>query len=72
MDDSNDMNRADDFGSDDDLLGSNSEIAVKLRQFYTAIQDEAIPDKFLDLLEKLDQAEQALQHQDGKGETAHE
>ena len=50
------------FGPDDDLLGSNSEIAVKLRQFYTAIQEEKIPDKFLDLLDKLDKAEQESQN----------
>ena len=30
---------------------------VKLRSLYAAVQDEAIPDRFLDLLEKLDQAE---------------
>lgn len=62
MDDGKEKNGSDIFGPDDDLLGSNSEIAVKLRQFYTAIQEEKIPDKFLDLLEKLDKAEQESQN----------
>lgn len=62
MDDGKEKNGSDIFGPDDDLLGSNSEIAVKLRQFYTAIQEEKIPEKFLDLLEKLDKAEQESQN----------
>ncbi|WP_425373626.1 NepR family anti-sigma factor [Notoacmeibacter ruber] len=37
----------------------NSEISRKLRLLYDTVQEEDIPDKFLDLLEKLDQAEQA-------------
>ncbi|MCP1199739.1 hypothetical protein NIM86_09985 [Notoacmeibacter sp. MSK16QG-6] len=40
-------------------MEQNSEISQKLRSLYEAVQEEAIPDKFLDLLEKLDQAEQA-------------
>ena len=40
-----------------DLLDPNNQIGVKLRSLYSAAQDEAIPDRFLDLLEKLDQAE---------------
>lgn len=47
------------FVADADLLGSNSNIAVKLKEFYKTLQDEPIPNKFLDLLEKLDQAEEA-------------
>ena len=43
----------------DDGLGANSDIGAKLRAFYGAVQDQPIPDKFLDLLEKLDQVEQA-------------
>ncbi|EYS94103.1 NepR family anti-sigma factor [Bartonella bacilliformis] len=43
----------------DNLFGVNREIALKLRQFYMGIQEEAIPAHFLDLLKKLDQAEQA-------------
>lgn len=41
----------------DELLGPNSQIANQLRAFYTSIQEETIPDRFLDLLEKLDQVE---------------
>nr|WP_237122702.1 NepR family anti-sigma factor [Pseudochrobactrum asaccharolyticum] len=38
-------------------MGANSEIGTKLRALYSSIQDETIPERFLDLLEKLDQAE---------------
>ncbi|CAM1641765.1 NepR family anti-sigma factor [Bartonella choladocola] len=62
MDDGKEKNGSENFGPQDDLLGSNSEIAVKLRQFYTALQEEEIPEKFLDLLEKLDKAEQGSQN----------
>ncbi|CDM58803.1 hypothetical protein LPU83_3153 [Rhizobium favelukesii] len=40
-----------------DILDPNSQIGVKLRSLYAAVQEEAIPERFLDLLEKLDQAE---------------
>ncbi|KQV10765.1 hypothetical protein ASC97_15750 [Rhizobium sp. Root1203] len=40
-----------------DVLDPNSQIGVRLRSLYAAVQEEAIPDRFLDLLEKLDQAE---------------
>ncbi|MBB3451922.1 hypothetical protein FHT86_000178 [Rhizobium sp. BK313] len=40
-----------------DILDPNNQIGNRLRSFYAAVQDEAIPDRFLDLLEKLDQAE---------------
>ncbi len=43
----------------DDGLGPNSDIGAKLRAFYGAVQDQPIPDRFLDLLEKLDRVEQA-------------
>jgi len=36
----------------------NSQIASKLRALYLSVQEEAVPDRFLDLLEKLDAAEQ--------------
>ncbi len=32
-------------------------ITLKLREYYDAVEDEGIPDRFLDLLEKLDEAE---------------
>lgn len=35
----------------------NAQIATKLRALYLSIQEEAIPDRFLDLLEKLDAVE---------------
>jgi hypothetical protein len=42
-----------------DIMDPNSQIGVRLRSLYAAVQEEAIPDRFLDLLEKLDQAELA-------------
>jgi hypothetical protein len=42
----------------DDGLGPNSDIGAKLRAYFGTVQEEPIPEKFLDLLEKLDQAEQ--------------
>ncbi len=36
----------------------NAQIASKLKALYNAVEQEPIPDLFLDLLEKLDQAEQ--------------
>lgn len=42
----------------DDGLGPTSDIGAKLRALYGAVQDEGIPEHLLDLLEKLDQAEQ--------------
>jgi hypothetical protein len=55
------MQFANDAGSrrgDADELGANSDIGIKLRALYGAVQSETIPDKFLDLLEKLDEVEQ--------------
>lgn len=46
-----------DLPASDELLGVNSQIANQLRAFYISIQEEEIPEKFLTLLEKLDQAE---------------
>lgn len=51
-------------GRTEDGLGSNSDIGAKLRAFYGAVQDQPIPDKFLDLLEKLDQAERSVKRKD--------
>lgn len=42
-----------------DLLDPNNQIGSRLRSLYAAAQDEAIPNRFLDLLEKLDQVEMA-------------
>ena len=35
----------------------NAQIAVKLKALYQSVQEEAIPARFLDLLEKLEAAE---------------
>jgi hypothetical protein len=43
----------------EDGLGSNSDIGSRLRALYGAVQDEGVPSQLLDLLEKLDSAEQA-------------
>jgi Anti-sigma factor NepR len=42
----------------------NAQIALKLRAFYHSVQDEALPQKFLDLLEKLDAVESGVQRAD--------
>ena len=36
---------------------ANASISRKLRDFYDTVQEEGIPDRFLDLLEKLEEAE---------------
>lgn len=41
----------------DDPLGHNSEIGRKLRQYYDDLVSEQIPDRFAELLTKLEQAE---------------
>jgi len=42
-----------------ELPGPFGEIPKKLKEYYDSLQDEAIPDRFLDLLERLDMAERA-------------
>lgn len=42
-----------------DILGSNSEIGRKLRQYYDGLVSEEVPDRFAQLLQELDQAESA-------------
>jgi len=61
-----------DVSASDELLGSNSQIAYQLRAFYTSIQDEQIPEKFLLLLDKLDQAEAKNQADQEKRQVMHE
>ena len=46
-------------GRADDGLGPNTDIGARLRALYGAVQDEGVPEQLLDLLEKLDSAEQA-------------
>jgi hypothetical protein len=45
-------------GRADDGLGPNTDIGARLRALYGAVQDEGVPDQLLDLLERLDAAEQ--------------
>ncbi|WP_281175278.1 NepR family anti-sigma factor [Devosia epidermidihirudinis] len=46
-------------GPADDGLGPNTDIGARLRALYGAVQDEGVPAQLLDLLEKLDSAEEA-------------
>lgn len=41
------------------LPGPFGEIPKKLKEYYDSLQEEAVPDRFLDLLERLDMAERA-------------
>jgi hypothetical protein len=47
-----------------DGLGPNSDIGAKLRAYYGSVEDQPIPDKLLDLLEKLDQVERSSKGKD--------
>ena len=49
-----------------DILDPNSQIGIRLRSLYSAVQEEVIPDRFLDLLEKLDQVERLSSEKIGK------
>lgn len=40
-------------------LGPTDAIASQLKQFFTSVEEEPIPDHLLGLLEKLDQAERS-------------
>lgn len=40
-------------------VAPNASISRKLRDFYDAVQEEGIPDRFLNLLERLEEAENA-------------
>ena len=51
----------------DDGLGPNSDIGNKLRALYGAVQEEGIPDKLPDLLDRLDEVERQSS-KSGKGE----
>lgn len=43
----------------DNGLGPNSDIGNKLRALYSAVHDESLPPRLIDLLEQLDAAELA-------------
>jgi hypothetical protein len=47
-------------------VSPNASISRKLREFYDAVQEEGIPDRFLDLLERLDHAERNAKSVDAK------
>lgn len=49
-----------------DILDPNNQIGIRLRSLYSAVQEEVIPDRFLDLLEKLDQVERLSSEKVGK------
>ena len=51
-------------GRADDGLGPNTDIGARLRALYGSVQDEGVPENLLDLLEKLDSAEQAQKAKD--------
>ena len=51
-------------GRADDGLGPNTDIGSRLRALYGSVQDEGVPEQLLDLLEKLDSAEQAQKSKD--------
>lgn len=46
------------MGGPEDGLGPSSDIGARLRALYGSVQDESLPDRLLDLLEKLDSVEQ--------------
>ncbi|MGN6488260.1 MAG: NepR family anti-sigma factor [Devosia sp.] len=50
----------------DDGLGPNSDIGNKLRALYGAVQDEGIPDKLLQLLDRLDEVERQVKTDKGE------
>lgn len=51
----------------EDGLGPNTDIGARLRALYGAVQEEGVPDQLLDLLEKLDNAEQEQQDKNASG-----
>jgi hypothetical protein len=49
-----------------DALGPNSEIGRKLRQLYEDVVSEEVPDRFTELLRKLEQSEKPASSRDGE------
>lgn len=47
-----------------DVLGPNSEIGRKLRQFYDELVPDTVPDRFAQLLSQLEQAETSQRDKD--------
>lgn len=52
-----DMNTAQSSNFRPGAASPNASISRKLREFYDAVQEEGIPDRFMDLLERLEEAE---------------
>ena len=48
------------WGATDDPLGVNSEVGRKLKEYYSEILTENVPDRFTELLMKLDAVEPKL------------
>lgn len=48
-----------------DLMDPNNQIGARLRSLYAAVQEEVIPDRFLDLLEQLDRVERMAADKSG-------
>jgi hypothetical protein len=46
-------------GSKNSVSSQSDAVGQRLRDFFSAIEDEGIPERFLDLLDKLDAAENA-------------
>jgi len=51
----------------DGVMGEkpDAQIVSKLRHYYDSVREDAIPDQFSDLLQKLDSAENAARASDG-------
>ncbi|HTV69471.1 MAG TPA: NepR family anti-sigma factor [Rhizobiaceae bacterium] len=49
-----------------DILGANSEIGRKLKEYYNDLVSTDVPDRFADLLSRLEQTEKADQPSDKK------
>ena len=48
---------------------ANEKISRKLKELYDSVQDEGIPERFLDLLERLDAADEAARAAGKVGKT---
>lgn len=46
-----------------EVFGSNSEIARKLKQYYEEIVSDDVPDRFAELLMKLEEADPSLKRE---------
>ena len=52
-----------------DLLGPNSEIGRKLKQYYDELVSDDVPDRFADLLSKLEHAQPKVLADNAESET---